>query len=139
MSNHEIEMPPKAEEEAKSAAVPSSSSSSSSPTESPDAADAPSPLDATDARGFNIPGYRAHLHQRDQHQHDALGDFSTLTEMEDAAYNLSEGVRLAVVFNHERFSNGLADRKGTMVDCEVRVCRVIGKPNRESVSRHMRD
>ena len=120
-----------------------STSSSSSATESPsnngratdsvDAADAPQTPDddgnedSADARGFNLSGYRAHLppgggshggsprhHPRDQLE------FSTVTSMDAEQYDLSEGARIAVVFNHERFSNGLADRRGTQADCEVK-------------------
>ena len=116
-------------------------SSTSSATESPsnngratdsvDAADAPQTPDddSADARGFNLSGYRAHLppgggsshggsprhHPRDQLE------FSTVTSMDAEQYDLSEGARIAVVFNHERFSNGLADRRGTQADCEVKI------------------
>ena len=44
--------------------------------------------------------------------------FSTLTTKDDASYDLSEGVKLAIILNQRVFDNGdLTERRGTDVDC----------------------
>ncbi len=91
---------------------PSLVDSSSSATESAST----SGDDSADAKGYNIRGYRRHLPA------DVDGPaFSTLTDRDDEEYDLSGGVRLAVVLNQETFapSTGCSQRQGTEADCEA--------------------
>ena len=80
--------------------------------------------DDPDARGFNISGYAKQVMGGGGTSY-AIQDtdelYTTLTQMDDAHYNLSEGRRLAIVFNHENYhpSRGLGQRRGTESDCQA--------------------
>ena len=43
----------------------------------------------------------------------------TFTNKDSEWYNLTRGKRLAIIFNHEFFKNGMSQRKGTQEDCEA--------------------
>ncbi|XP_059097219.1 caspase-1-like isoform X2 [Tigriopus californicus] len=72
--------------------------------------------DATDAKGTNILGYLQHLTQ--EKVQEVAMDFTTLTLKDSPQYDISEGKRLAIVFNQERFLYDLSDRRGTEQDCQ---------------------
>lgn len=72
--------------------------------------------DSTDAKGTNILGYLQHLSQKEVQE--VAVDFTTLTLKDSPHYDISEGKRLAIVFNQERFLYDLPDRRGTEQDCQ---------------------
>jgi len=43
----------------------------------------------------------------------------TLTDKDSEWYNLSGGKKLAIIFNHEYFKNGMSQRRGTDKDCKA--------------------
>lgn len=43
----------------------------------------------------------------------------TLTDKDSEWYNLSGGKKLAIIFNHEYFKNGMGQRRGTDKDCQA--------------------
>ena len=45
--------------------------------------------------------------------------YRTFTDKDSEWYNLSHGTKLAIIFNHELFKNGMSQRKGTDKDCEA--------------------
>lgn len=73
------------------------------------------PFDQGDAKGFNFQGYQDHLSRTQASPHHRyLPPIETLTGKDDSIYNLNEGVRLAVVFNHCFYKDDRMDpRSGT--------------------------
>lgn len=91
---------------------PSSLSSAPPPSSSSEEG----PFDQGDAKGFNFQSYQAHLN-RGSSAHRYLPPIETLTGKDDSTYNLSEGVRLAIIFNHSLYKNDRMDaRSGTEHD-----------------------
>jgi hypothetical protein len=79
--------------------------------------------DVTDARGFNIHSYAKQLIGGGSGTIyiDEKDPFTCITNLEDDVYDLSEGKKIAIVFNHEKFheSRGLSARRGTESDCQA--------------------
>ncbi len=73
-----------------------------------------------DAGPHNISGYKRHLPpgETDPFWNDQdLPEFEAITERESADYNLDDGIKLAIVFNHRTFlGNRAPERKGTDFD-----------------------
>ena len=73
-----------------------------------------------DAKGFNFGGYRSHLLPRQKVASNDDLSFTTITEKDSPDYDLSEGLKLVIVFNQENFiKKDLTKRNGTEQDCEA--------------------
>ena len=88
-------------------------------TNGAEAAAAAATDDSADAKGFNFNGYSNHLPSPNKLSED-FQHFTTITEKDDSWYNLSEGKRLALVFNHSEFQfENHPKRGGTESDCDA--------------------
>ena len=71
--------------------------------------------DQADAKAYNLPGYHDHLWGR-----ELVQSFSTLTQRDDASYDLTTGKKPVIVFNHVSYDGGdLPKRNGTESDCQA--------------------
>lgn len=82
--------------------------------------------DSSDARGFNIGGYMNTLNRvfssSSNNVHDVDDSlFTTATGKDDERYCLTEGKKMAIVFNHEVYDpvRDLSKRSGTESDAQV--------------------
>lgn len=79
----------------------------------------PAENDDTDARGFSFNEF-SNLTPSVNSFQDGDERFTTATERDASAYNLSEGKRLALVFNHSHFRHdNYPKRPGTETDCQA--------------------
>ena len=79
--------------------------------------------DFTDARGFNLGEYTKRVFSSSSNNVHDVDDilFTTATGKDDGSYCLSEGKKVAIIFNHEKYDpvRELSQRSGTESDVQV--------------------
>jgi len=99
-----------------SSSAATTSNSTSTPTEGP--------IDEGDAKGFDQKSYHTRLPSEPFRNSNGDADakllFETFTPRDSPFYNVSKGIKLAVVFNHSEFKqNRMPERKGTEKDVQA--------------------